>query len=199
MENNGYPPVQSVETINAAMNQIGRQGERMKARASRNGSVLVEIARADGIDPEAVYKTIEGVFATIPSALVVTGLNRKLEEIGRRTADLARACAPITKPTIYKWMQGRKLGVTELGICILGLCRLSGESAPSCAGSVAALCDRETLEGGEDATRRALIERIMKFTEIRLKAADTPTLNAIAALVCTEQAERHWREVKIDY
>lgn len=79
------------------------------------------------------------------------------------------------------------------------MCRLGGrDSVASCAGSVAALCSRDTLEGGEDALRNALIERIITFTEYRLRAADTPTLNAIAALMCTEQAERLWRQVKID-
>ena len=199
MEDSAYQSERATVMANAVVNEIAAQSARMEARASRNADVLRNMAASDGLELGAIYDMVEAVFSTVPASNVSAGLTRKLEAMGKSKAALARACAPITKPTINSWLSRERLGVTELSICILGLCRLSGnDSVASCAGSVAALCSRDTLEGGEDALRNALIERIMAFTEYRLRAADTQALNAIAALMCTEQAERLWRQVKTD-
>lgn len=198
MEDSAYQSERATAMANAVVNEIAAQSVRIEARKSRNADVLREMAASDGLELETVYRTVEAVFSTVPKASVAKGLTRKLEAIGGNAPKLAGACKPLTRQTVHKWLERDALGVTELCICILGLCRLSGDSVASCAGSVAALCSRDTLEGGEDALRNALIERIMAFTEYRLRAADTPTLKAIAALMCTEQAEQLWRLVKID-
>lgn len=198
MESSGYQSERTVAWLNALANQSAAYNARIKARKSRNADVLREMAASDGFELETVYRTVEAVFSTVPKASVAKGLTRKLEAIGGNAPKLAGACEPLTRQTVHKWLKRDALGVTELCICILGLCRLSGDSVASCAGSVAALCSRETLEGGEDALREALIERVMTFVEFRLREADTSTLKAIAALMCTEQVEQLWRLVKTD-
>lgn len=194
MEDSAYQSERATAMANAVVNEIAAQSVRIEARVSRNADVLRDMAASDGLELGAIYETVEAVFSTVPAASVSAGLTRKLEAMGKSKAALARACAPITKPTINSWLSRERLGVTELCICILGLCRLSGrDCVASCAGSVAALCSLDTLERGEDALREALIKRVMAFTELRLRAADTQTLRAIAALMCTEQAEQMWR------
>lgn len=196
MENSAYQSERGITAANAVVNEIAAQGARIEARASRNADVLREMAESDGLELLEVYETVEAVFSTVPKASVTKGILRKLEGMGEKQEALAKACEPLSKQTIHKWLKRDALGVNELCICILGLCRLSGrDCVVSCAGSVAALCSRDTLERGEDALREALIRRVVAFTELRLRAADTQTLRAIAALMCTEQAEQIWRDV----
>lgn len=156
-----------------------------KARSSRNESLLRDMAHSAGLEPKAVCETVEAVFSTIPNAILPTGIQGELDAIGKNRADLARACCPLTASTISDWLNGKTpMGLTELCICILGLCMLSGrDCVASCAGSVAALCAVDVLGGGENAIRKAIISDIMETIETRLEATDTPTLQAVAVFV----------------
>lgn len=160
------------------------EGKR-KARSSRNESLLRDMAHSAGLEPNAVRETVGAVFSTIPNAILRTGIQGELNAMGKKRADLARACYPLSASTVSDWLNGETpMGFTELCICILGLCRLSGrDCVASCAGSVAALCAVDVLGGGENAVRKAIISNIMETIETRLEATDTPTLQAVAVFV----------------
>lgn len=152
-------------------------------------SILSDMAETIDFDIGHVYSVVNGTFSACPRANIASGVKRKLKCIHKTVKDLAAICR-ITEQTLSNWFKPHgKPGAVEIDtgrlcVLIIGLSALNGdEDIASCAGSVAALCGRETLEGGKDAVRERLVSSILEAMENKLRYADMEELLALSAVV----------------
>lgn len=151
--------------------------------------ILSDMEKTIDFDIGHVFSVVNGTFSACPRANIASGVKGKLKCIHKTVKDLAATCC-VTEQTLSNWFKPHgKPGAVDIDsgrlcILIIGLSALNGgEDITSCAGSVAALCDRETLEGGEDAVRERLIASILEAMENKLRCADMEELLALAAVL----------------
>lgn len=155
----------------------------------RPTSILSDMAKTIDLDIGHAYSVVNRTFSACPRANIASGVKRKLKCIHKTVKDLAAICC-VTEQTLSNWFKPHgKPGAVEIDtgrlcVLIIGLSVLNGgEDIVSCAGSVAALCDRETLEGGEDAVRERLVASILDAMESKLRYADMEELLALSAVL----------------
>lgn len=155
-------------------------------------SILDEMAKTIPFDVELIdyaYDVVSAVFSLAPRANIAIGVRRKLKDINGTIRSLAGMCC-VSEQTLHNWLKPHgepgavDIDAGRLCILIIGLSALNGgEDIASCAGSVAALCDRGTLMGGEDAVRKRLVTSILGTVENKLRYADMEELLALAAVL----------------
>lgn len=158
----------------------------------RTYEILEDMAKTNNFDEEYIdhaYDVVSAAFSLCPRANIPSGVKRKLGDIHKTKKGLAAKCC-ITEQTLYSWFKPHgahgavEIDTGRLCVLIIGLSVLNGgEDIVSCAASVAALCDRETLEGGEDAVRERLVASILDAMESKLRYADMEELLALAAVL----------------
>lgn len=158
----------------------------------RTYEILEDMAKTNNFGEEYIghaYGVVSAAFSLCPRANIPSGVKRKLGDIHKTVKDLAAICC-VTEQTLYNWFKPHgehgavEIDTGRLCVLIIGLSVLNGgEDIVSCAGGVAALCDRETLEGGEDAVRERLIASILDAMESKLRYADMEELLALATVL----------------